>query len=160
MQYEPDCVKRRRVTVVEETITYSSGDNSAINETSGRPNIQPDERAKANPTDGRSETSPSGDRTETYPTGGISDSMEHSSIAIPVTETVTPYLVEQIVSLETETVREPEADITALNQTASTEDISPHLEPVTASNDATESTDPVPTSSLPNPKIPPSLEGK
>ena len=129
MQYEVDCVKRKRVTVVEETITYSSGENSAKNETGGRPEIQPDDRAKANPTDGRSETSPSGDRTQGNPTTGISNRMEHSSIANPVTETVTPYLVEQPVSLDTETVTEPEAEITILNPTASsvsTENISQH----------------------------------
>ena len=107
--------------------------------------------------------SPSSDRIERIPTAGISDSMEHSSIVIPVTETVTPYLVEQPVSSDTETVKEPEAEITILIPAASsvsTENISQHLDAMTASNDATESTDHIPTSSVANPKMPPSLEGK
>ena len=144
--------------MVEETISYSSGDNSTINETGGRPEIQPDDRAKTNPSGGSSEMCPSVDRTEINPTGGINDSLEHSSIAIPVTETITPYLVEQAASLHTETVAEPEAEITA--SSVSTESISQNLDAVTASNDVTKSTDHVQTSSLPNPKMPPSLEGK
>ena len=150
--------------MVEELVTYSSGDNSATNKTADRSEtIQPDDKAKTNPTDRSSEMSPSGDRTQGNPTAGISDSMEHSSIAIPVMETVTPYLVEQPVSLDTETVTEPEAEITILNPTASsvsTESISPRLDPVTESYNTTKSTDHIPTSSVANPKMLPSVEGK
>ena len=50
--------------MVEETIAYSSADNSATNETGGRPEIQPGNKAQINPADGSSEMRSSSDGTE------------------------------------------------------------------------------------------------